>query len=386
MPKSVDLLRVFIASPDDTNVERVAVREIIELINKSDLIDTRYYLEAVMFETDVTPGFSTDPQSVINEQVGDNYDIFIGMLKGKFGTPTPRAGSGTEEEFRRAYNRWQGDNRNSQIMFYFGNQDVYTSQLDTKDLMELMKVKNFQEEVSGLGGVYHAYKDIQGFRESLRSHLVRKIRTFGKEWGPVQNDSIEAFPQSDAPLEEPTLIDLGADAEEAMETLGASVQRMTTALTMLGSNVSKRAAEAERLKRQRGVSAKRIRGFMRATADDITASRTSLGNEMPVYTSSWSLFKDSVLEIISRAQIKSDDDRAAIKELSANLQKYYTALQTSLDSTKGLRETATSLQGNKDLNRSARELGETLDIFNRESTSMMTEISDIQSGLDGMLT
>ncbi len=344
MPKSVNLLRTFIASPSDTDIERNSVREIIELINKSELVDTGFYLEAVMFETDVTPGFSTDPQALINEQVDDSYDIFIGMLKSKFGTPTPRAGSGTEEEFRRAYDRWQNDKRSSQIMFYFGNQDVSTSQLSTKDLAELIKVKDFQAEVGDLGGVYHAYKDIQGFRESLRSHLVRKVRTFGKDWGLVQNDSVEEPPPLDAPSEEPTLIDLGADAEEAMETLGASVQRMTTALTMLGTNMSKRAAEAERLKQQSGVSAKRIRGFMRATADDITASRTSLGNELPVYTSSWSLFKDSVLEIISRAQVKSDDDRAAITDLGANLQNYYNALQISLDSTQGLRETAVSLQ------------------------------------------
>lgn len=54
-----------------------------------------------MFETDIMPGFGSDPQAVINEQINDDFDIFVGLLKGKFGTPTPRAGSGTEEEFRR---------------------------------------------------------------------------------------------------------------------------------------------------------------------------------------------------------------------------------------------------------------------------------------------
>ena len=41
----------------------------------------------------------SDPQQIINSQVSDEYDIFIGILWTRFGTPTERAGSGTEEEF-----------------------------------------------------------------------------------------------------------------------------------------------------------------------------------------------------------------------------------------------------------------------------------------------
>ncbi|MYD31374.1 MAG: DUF4062 domain-containing protein, partial [Nitrospira sp. SB0661_bin_20] len=64
-------------------------------------------MDVVRWETRTTPGFGKDPQDVINKQISDAYDIFIGIMWTRFGTPTPRAGSGTEEEFLRAYDRYK---------------------------------------------------------------------------------------------------------------------------------------------------------------------------------------------------------------------------------------------------------------------------------------
>jgi len=50
----------------------------------------------------VRPGVGVDPQNVINQQVRDQYDIYVGVWGSRFGQSTPRAGSGTEEEFRQA--------------------------------------------------------------------------------------------------------------------------------------------------------------------------------------------------------------------------------------------------------------------------------------------
>ncbi|WP_462074860.1 hypothetical protein [Nitrospira sp. CMX1] len=54
---------------------------------------------------------------MINDQIGE-YDIFIGIMWRRFGTPTGVAGSGTEGEFRIAYKRWQ-ENPQIALMFYF---------------------------------------------------------------------------------------------------------------------------------------------------------------------------------------------------------------------------------------------------------------------------
>ena len=65
-------------------------------------------LELVRWETHVRPGIAADAQAVVNPQIGP-YDLFIGILWNRFGTPTGRAESGTREEFDQAYARWQHD-------------------------------------------------------------------------------------------------------------------------------------------------------------------------------------------------------------------------------------------------------------------------------------
>ena len=78
-------------------------KSIIDESNKILLdSDSDIRFELVMWETDTFPSIGKDAQSIINEQIGDDYDIFVGLMWTRFGTPTPRAGSGTEEEFNLA--------------------------------------------------------------------------------------------------------------------------------------------------------------------------------------------------------------------------------------------------------------------------------------------
>ena len=100
----VELLKVFVASPGDVSEERRVVREVIEDLNRSVASEKNVTLQVVGWETDARPGFGGDPQSLVNAQIADmsQYDLFIGVLWDRFGTPTPRAESGTEEEFDRA--------------------------------------------------------------------------------------------------------------------------------------------------------------------------------------------------------------------------------------------------------------------------------------------
>jgi len=106
MPKRVTILRVFVASPGDVDEERRSLEDVIRELNLIWTKQKEVMLELVEWETHVHPGFSADAQAVINDQIADQYDIFIGVLGTRFGTPTGRAASGTEEEFERAYTRW----------------------------------------------------------------------------------------------------------------------------------------------------------------------------------------------------------------------------------------------------------------------------------------
>src|SRR5438309_1896456 len=100
MAKTVTKLVVFAASPGDVSRERDLLDTVAAELNKTLCPPLGIHLELVKWETDSFPGVASDAQALINQQIPP-YDIFIGIMWKRFGTPTGRAGSGTEEEFDR---------------------------------------------------------------------------------------------------------------------------------------------------------------------------------------------------------------------------------------------------------------------------------------------
>ena len=114
MPTTITL---FVGSPDDVNDERNSVERVTRELNDlwGPVLDIR--LELVRWESHAVPGFGADPQEVINQVIPDDYEVFIGIMWTRFGSPTNRAESGTEEEFVTAYSRWLRDSNSVRIMF-----------------------------------------------------------------------------------------------------------------------------------------------------------------------------------------------------------------------------------------------------------------------------
>ena len=170
------IFRCFIASPGDTGKERELCDKVIEDINTSMGSYFGFRLETVKWENNVHPAIGSDGQAVINEQIGVNYDIFIGIMYMRFGMPTPRAGSGTEEEFNRAVSLHQ-TNSDVEIMFYFNNKASNISDIDAAQLFE---VKVFKEKVKNAGCLYWDYDGQEEFANCLRKHLIQYLsRMYG---------------------------------------------------------------------------------------------------------------------------------------------------------------------------------------------------------------
>ena len=130
MARSETILRIFVASPKDVAEERASLEDVVRELNLTWSKNLGIRLELVKWETHAYPGIGTDPQAVINEQIGDDYDIFVGIIWKCFGTPTERANSGTAEEFDRAYKRFRENPDQLRIMFYFRDAPVAPSELD----------------------------------------------------------------------------------------------------------------------------------------------------------------------------------------------------------------------------------------------------------------
>jgi hypothetical protein len=173
MPRQSKLLRVFVASPSDVDEERIRLESIIDEINKTIDSSSGAQLELVKWETDVIPGVGKYPQDVINKQIGDDIDIFIGILWKKFGSSTDVALSGTEEEFNRAYEKYTMNPGSIHILFYFKEAPVNPYEVDSK---QFEMVKEFRHNLGGKGVLWHTYKDMNDFEKNLRMHLHKKIK------------------------------------------------------------------------------------------------------------------------------------------------------------------------------------------------------------------
>nr|WP_299486324.1 LytTR family transcriptional regulator DNA-binding domain-containing protein [uncultured Allomuricauda sp.] len=171
MPKNITLYKIFLASPGDLLEERLKVEEVVAELNY--LLEKRNIkLDLIKWETHSYPSMGKDAQDVVNTQVKDDYDVFIGIMWSKFGTPTNRADSGTEEEFNRAYSRYLKRPNSVRIMFYFNNKPVPINEIHPD---QIAKVLDFKTKLSEKGALYWEYKNVKEFERDLRLHLKNVI-------------------------------------------------------------------------------------------------------------------------------------------------------------------------------------------------------------------
>ncbi|MDZ7342102.1 MAG: NACHT domain-containing protein, partial [candidate division KSB1 bacterium] len=165
-------IRLFLSSPRDVEAERLRVHKEIAQINRmwGDVYDV--FLEVLDWKTHVTPDMGR-PQEVINRQI-QNYDIFVGVMWKRFGTPTGKAESGTEEEFNIAYANWEKFQR-PRILFYFSQAPFMPKTSD--EVMQLAKVMAFKEQLQKKGLICE-YQSLDEFGDLLREHLANVL----KEW------------------------------------------------------------------------------------------------------------------------------------------------------------------------------------------------------------
>ena len=171
MSETIQRIRVFLASPGDVAAEREAVRRVATEINSTLGMDSGFVINVVGWETDVVPEYGGDPQGIINRRIAEmgQYELFVGIMWNRFGQPTPRAGSGSEEEFQRAVESLEQSGR-PWIMLYFNEAP---SSLGTQaELEQRGKVLLFKERVRKLS-VTKGYDGPADFEARFRQDLTR---------------------------------------------------------------------------------------------------------------------------------------------------------------------------------------------------------------------
>ena len=174
MPRDAKILRIVVASANDVQAERDLVQVVADEVNYGAAGERNLVLQVSRWEKDAFPGFhASGPQGLIDSILHiAECDIFIGIFWKRFGTPVTDARSGTEHEYRQAFETWRLKGT-PQIFFYF-NQKLASpkSKEETDQWGMVLEFKaNFPKE-----GLWWPYQGKNDFKEILRRHLESFIR------------------------------------------------------------------------------------------------------------------------------------------------------------------------------------------------------------------
>ncbi|ODS33582.1 MAG: hypothetical protein SCARUB_01316 [Candidatus Scalindua rubra] len=369
MPKTETILQVFVASPDDVAEERSVLEEIIRELNITWADTLGIRLDLVRWETHASPGFGDDAQDFINTQIPVSYDIFIGIMWTRFGTPTNRAGSGTVEEFSRAYDRHTEDPNSVEIMFYFKNALVSPTDLDPDQLRD---ISDFRSRLGDLGGLYFQFNSIDEFRNITRLHLSRSVQKRTKrleangEKEPVttQPEIVDAD-KAEPVEEEEGFLDLIESANDSMSNVTEVLTRMTEATQELGEKFQERAEEANKLSAsdasQNLKAAKRVAANAARDLEDFVKR---MDVEIPLYSDSFTTAMDSfgrAATLTSDFGIDNSDD-----------------LQDALNNVAGFRSAITKSHGQiQGFRRLIEDFPRMATVFNRARRNAITTLDKL---------
>jgi hypothetical protein len=180
-------LRIFAASPSDMAAERARIEAVA--LTLKPLADSQGIVLEVVDWGSVVPGMGRPEQVILDQVEPSSWDIFIGILWHRFGTPPGESDkrnkqeylSGTEEEFRTAYQLWQ-DQKRPRIMIYRCKRSIPPEDLNPE---QYKRVQEFFGQFEALGGsnpgLYQSFSTARSFEKLLFDNLQKILLEYGMD-------------------------------------------------------------------------------------------------------------------------------------------------------------------------------------------------------------
>lgn len=161
MAKSVIRYDLLISCPGDVSNEIALINKAVEEFNSlySDVLGI--IIQTKHWSKDSYPQSGNRPQALLNEQFVKACDAAVAVFWTRFGTPTDKYGSGTEEEIEIMLGGGK------QVFLYFSDKPVTPSQHNPE---EYARVKAFQEKHKG-DILYGTYASDEEFSKKFFAHL-----------------------------------------------------------------------------------------------------------------------------------------------------------------------------------------------------------------------
>lgn len=393
MGRVTTILKVFVASPSDLADERAAVDRIARELNQIQSERTGAFLDVVKWETHALPGVGSDPQALVNDSVADNYDIFIGILSTRFGSTTPRAGSGTEEEFDRAYARFLQDPQQLRIMFYFKDPIIKASEID---LDQYALVKAFQKKL-GKTGLYFEFSSTDEFTSLVRIHLNKQIQDWadGKWGGKCQSSELDRVTEINESTLYVTANDDDDDAElgyldyiesiqENLKTATETLDRMLTAINQLAQKTEENTPKLNREQAKGDVGRSKL--IVNNVAREMIEFSQRMETDMPIFSRSYSTAMDAISKSAALWESDFNQDMAGLENTHAQIQELILGIAITKESMLAMQQTIVALPRlTAQFNKGKKHASDALLNFDRELTSALKLTTEVQGEVSRML-
>lgn len=397
MPRNEIVLNVFVASPSEVNEERTALESIIVEINKTWSTSLNLRFDLIKWETDVYPGFGKYPQDVINNQINEEYDIFIAIFWSKIGTPTKTAESGTCEELERALKKYKKDKDSVDILIYFKDQAISPSKMD---FVQLQKVQELKTKLGNKGGLYWIFDSTDDFESLLRSHLSKVAQKWSeklsKENKKLPIDISNSEPDKNSTNEETLdesdygLFDYIEMYEERMLGVTKTYEAISEATEKIGEQFNQRTAEINSFLQQGDRdNIKKRKKLINLASNDMEQYADVIETKIKISTN----LRIEAFEALSKALVlkidfTSDDDTKDFEELEQSLISMQEAINDASNSISGFRKAVSELPKltvhiNKSKKRVIKALDEVIGEINstiNSSQNVLDVIEDLRNG------
>jgi len=369
MPEIISKYRIFLASPSDLLDERESITDVINELNLTYGNPNNIVLELLKWETNSAPAISnSDVQNIINDDI-PTYDLFIGLLWMRFGTPTKEFGSGTEEEFNIAYRKFKEDNNSLQILFYFKN--AAPKSLDDINPEQLGKVKGFKLTLGEKNVLFWDYNSNEELTRFLRLHIptrIESLKSKNKNTSLNKDDTLEIEKIEVQEIEEELgIIDYQELIEEYFAVSTQSLTRISEATAWIGKEMNKKTAEINKLvakNKNQQISFKVQRNIYERTSESMNNFANRIEPEIPIYINNFEKGIDSFSKLIMIFKSDFDDKNNEVIEASDSLDYLIIQIELSLIN---LKEFLTSIEQlpkmSKELNNAKKNVANKLSDF-----------------------
>lgn len=398
MARSEEVISIFLASPGDVADERERLAEVIVRWNRAWSRHFGIRLELLRWEDDAYPDIGDDAQDVVNRQIPDDWDIFVGIMWSRFGTPTGRAGSGTQEEFERALARHRAAPRSVGLLFYFKDAPLAPSKIDVQ---QLHQVQLFKKDMQTSGLLTWDFTDTDQFEKLVDLHITKHVQEWRSTPKPASGlpppRPAMQKPEDDSPppAQPETISSSGTDDDdagyldliEAFSQQSSELEQISTRLAEAQSKLTEQTTKGhERLEQLKAdptrFSAKAFRQAVAQVAEEMLAFTACVESEVPKFGAA----VDATVSTLTRlAAVSAELYPQQISDTKSATFSLLQNLSEARQSTQGFKDSTAALpRMTKELNVAKRKQSAALEALVREFENGERLLAEALTVIDGL--